>query len=84
MKKVSSPRIPDSKWVCFVFNWGVPSAVFTNAALALAFCKVVSKNWGNPFPEGALVVKRYRPAVDMYKFKEEDITEIILKRVYNG
>ena len=81
MTKQRSPKVLDSRWVYFVFNWGSPAAVFTNAALALAFCKLVSKNWGNPFPEGALSVIRYRPAVDMYKFKQEDVTEIILRNL---
>lgn len=82
MNKQSFPRIPDSKWVYFVYNWGSPIGVFTNVILAAALFKKLREKWGNP-PEGALSVVRYRPAVDFYKFKQEDITESILKYVCN-
>lgn len=81
MEKKSSPRIPDSKWVYFVYNWGSPIGVFTNAIQAAALYKMYSDKWGNPLPEGALTVVRYRPAVDFYKFKSEDISESIKKVV---
>lgn len=83
MKKQNYPRIPDSKWVYFVYNWGSPIGVFSNVTLAAALYKHYHDKWGNP-PEGALTVVRYRPAVDFYKFKSEDITESILKFVCNG
>lgn len=81
MKNQKSPKMPDSRWVYFVFNWGSPVACFTNAALSLAYCRLVSKNWGNPLPEGALKIVRYRPSVGLYKMKTEDITDTILKYV---
>lgn len=64
-----------------VFNWGSPIGCFTSASLALACCAVVSKNWGNPIPEGALMVKRYAPAVGLYKAREEALTDLILRQL---
>lgn len=81
MKKEKSPKMPDSHWVYFVFNWGSPVACFSNAVLSLAFCRLMVKKWGNPLPEGALSVVRFKPAIDMYKFKSEDITPIIVKQL---
>ncbi len=78
-----SIKVPDSKWVYFVNNWGSPIGVFTNVTLAAALFKLYREKWGN-LPEGALTVVRYRPAVDFYKHKEQDITSSILKMVCNG
>lgn len=75
MKKSTYTRIPDSKWVYFVYNWGSPIGVFTNAIQAAALYMMYSDKWGNPLPEGALAVIRYR------KFRSEDITESIKKVV---
>lgn len=83
MKKQNFPKVPDSKWIYFVYNWGSPIGVFTNVALAAALYKYYLKKWGNP-PEGALTVVRYRPATDFYKFRSEDITESIVKFACNG
>lgn len=80
MSKQFFPKMLDSKWIYFVYNWGSPIGVFTNVTLAAALFKHYLKQWGNP-PEGALTVVRYRPAVDFYKFKSEDITESIKKFV---
>lgn len=80
MKKQTFPKIPDSKWVYFVYCWGSPIGVFSNLTLAIALFKHHFERMGNP-PEGALTVVRYRPAVDFYKFKFEDITQSIKKYV---
>ena len=84
MKQKRSPRIPDSKWVYFVYNWGSPIGVFTNVALAAALYKLYAKKWGNPLPEGALSVVRYAPASDFCQCRQEDITSSISKMVCNG
>lgn len=84
MKKQTFFRISDSKWIYFVYNWGSPVGVFTNVTLAAALYKFLSDKWGNPLPEGALTVVRYRPAIDFYKHQEQDITSSILKMVCNG
>ena len=81
MEKQKSARYPESKLVYMVFNWGSPLGCFTSASLALACCVVVSKNWGNPIPEGALTVMRFAPAVGLYKARQEDLTELIMRQM---
>lgn len=83
MTKIKSRPVPASRWVYFVFNWGSPAGVFSAAYLALAFVRLVSRNWGEPLPEGVIQVVRYRPAVDISKFIEEDITETIIKHIHD-
>lgn len=77
-----SIKVPDSKWVYFVNNWGSPIGVFTNVTLAAALFRLCREKWGNLL-EGALTVVRYRPAIDMYKYAEQDITFSVLKMVCN-
>lgn len=83
MKSNKFPRIPDNKWVYFVYNLGSPIGVFSNVKLAAALYKLYSKKWGNPLPEGALTVVRYAPASDFYKCRQQDITSLIQKIVCN-
>lgn len=79
MKNQKSPRFSGSKWVYMVFNWGSPIGCFTSAVSALACCVVVSKNWGNSIPEGALTVMRFAPAVGLYKARQEDMTDMMMR-----
>ena len=71
-----------AKWLYFVFNWNQPVACFSAAYMALAYCRIISKNWAKPFPNGSLRVVRFRPGGfpdTMDSIDREEITDVILR-----
>lgn len=82
-------RPEDSSWVYFVFNWGVPTFMSYNVMGAFEFARRMVSRWGNPLPEGAVKVARYRPSAEPgVTIDEIDLTRVFLKFVskhsYNG